>query len=221
MFKKMLSLLIILGAANISVVPAFASEVYTVNSEYVSNLNLNQSELNQSVQFRSTKEVKLKNGLIIPKGTIYNGKITNLKQSKGFYKRANAHIEITDVVLPSGAKYNVTGSLDPDTLKGSAPVNVVKGVVTTPVAIVTGALGTVFTIIAGVTIVGLPLAKSTAHSTKETMGKLTKGVNCKRSEGQKAILKVKAVNNQDTSAVTTTKEADTSADKTTAEPAKK
>lgn len=215
MFKKVLSALLILGAANIGVIPAIASEVYTVNSEYASAVNLNKAELNQTVQFRSTKGVKLKNGLIIPQGTIFNGKITNLKQSKGFYKRANAHVEITELVVPSGAKYEITGNLVPDNLKGSAPGNVIKGVITTPVAIAVGAVGLVFTIVEGVTIIGIPLAKATAHSTKETMGRLTKGVNCKRYEGHKAVLKVKAVDNQDAAATTVKQVTDTPSQQTT------
>lgn len=195
MIKKFFSVLLILCVINFGFLPSFAAdEKYTssniINTEFKTELNLNKASNGQIVQFVSTQNY-VTDGISIPQGTIFSGEIKRLKKSRFGYRRAKAVIEINKMTLPGGETVNVKAAAKRHVLKGSAVVNIGKGIITFPVAVVTGFVGGTVILLEAVSIVGIIAIGPTSYLFGETMGKLTHGINYKKHEGDKIKLKIK------------------------------
>ena len=203
MLKKLFSIVLTVLMLNMFILPVMAkteaklnNQKLTINTNFVSSLDLNKSNVNQIVQFVSSNNYKDKNGLIIPKGTLFNGKIKHMKKSHFGYRRANALIEIDEMVLPTGQVYKIKGNTNKHILKGSASKNIAKGVVTVPVAVVIGAAGTAVVIVEAVSLIGILLIGPTVAIVGGTLGKLTKGVDYKRHFGDEMDIEIKFINDK-------------------------
>ena len=163
-----------------------------IESEFVTDLNVNKASKGEVVQFKTLEEASI-NGMKIPAGTVFNGKIKAFKKGRWAYRRAKVRIVINEMVLPSGEKYRVKGATKKHVLKGSAAGNVLKGVITFPIAVAIGFVGVTVIIAETITIVGLVLVGPTSYLLGESMGKLTHGVNCKKYEGDDIDLKLYSV----------------------------
>ena len=126
----------------------------------------------------------------IPEGTIFSGKIKKFKKGRWAYRRAKVRIVINEMILPDGHTYKVKGHTKRHVLKGSAIGNVGKGIITLPAALVVGTAGACVIIVETVSIAGLLIVGPTSYVVGETMGKLTHGINYKKSEGDDIKLKV-------------------------------
>jgi len=192
--KKILSIFLILCMLSFIHFPSFATEELsdgenTIKAEFKTELNVNKSSKGQVVQFVTTEDYYL-NGFAIPQGTIFSGKIKNFKKGRWAYRRAKVRIVIDKMILPNGEEYKVQGSTKRHVLKGSAVGNVAKGVITLPIAIVTGVTGACVIIVETISIAGLLFVGPTSYLFGESMGKLTHGINYKAHEGKSIKLRV-------------------------------
>ena len=197
MFKKIFSVLLVFCIMNFIYLPVLAEgedyeTSHIIKAEFKTGLNVNKASVGQVVQFVSTEDYNVE-GLTIPQGTIFNGEIKHMKKGRFGYRRAKAVIKINEIVLPNGETHSVKAYTKRHVLKGSAVANVVKGIISFPVALAVGVAGVAVIIVEAVSIAGIILIGPTSYAFGETMGKLTHGVNCKKSAGDAIKLKVKSV----------------------------
>ena len=197
MIKKIFSLLLSLLILNVTLCPSFAiNDEETlhgnsiINAEFSTDLNLNEASKKQIVQFVSTEDYVDKTGFVIPKGTLFTGRIHNIKKSRWAYRRAKARIIINEMQFPNGETYKIKAYTKRRVLKGSALGNIAKGIVTAPVAIVVIVAGSVVMLVETVSIVGLIIVGPTGAVVRGITGGLTKGVNCTKTSGDSIKLKI-------------------------------
>ena len=194
MIRKLLSIFIMLCMVCLMPNKTLADEDYsdsdrTIKAAFVTDLNVNKASKGQVVQFVTTEGYYI-NGMNIPEGTIFSGKIHKFKKGRWAYRRAKVKIVINEMILPNGQTYKIKGHTKRRVLKGSAIGNICKGIITLPPAIVVGTAGACVIIVETVSIAGLLVVGPTSYLVGETMGKLTHGINCKKSEGDKIKLRV-------------------------------
>jgi hypothetical protein len=197
MFKKIFATLLIFCIMNLTILPTFAkNEMHKtntiINAEFKTDLNVNKASRGQVVQFISTENYNV-NGFEIPKGTIFSGEIKHMKKGRFGYRRAKAIITINKMILPNGEIHEIKAGTQRRVLKGSATGNITKGIITAPIAIVTGAVGIVVILVESISIVGILAIGPTSYLFGEAMGKLTHGINYKKYEGDEIQLKLKAL----------------------------
>ncbi len=195
MIKKIFVISLVLTVLNMYYMPVLANQDRVDNPvpvSFVTDLNVNKSSKGQIVQFITTEDFVDKCGTSVPKGTVLNGKIKSIKHSRWAFRRAKAHIIVKEMVLPNGQKYRVRAFTKPRVLKGSAIGNVGKGIIMTPVALVTIVGGGVIMLCEAITIVGLVAVPPTGYAVCELVGKETNGVNCCVPQGKNIYLKIKS-----------------------------
>lgn len=197
MFKKLFSFILTLCLINLSFLPALAEgenyeSTHIIDAQFKTDLNVNKASKGQVIQFVSTEDYNV-DGVLIPKGTVFNGEVTHAKKSRFGYRRAKAVIKINQIILPDGETMNIKAATKRRVLKGSALVNIGKGIVSAPVAIVVGVAGAVVILVEAISIVGIIAIGPTSYLFGETMGKLTHGVNCKKYRGDEIKLRIKSL----------------------------
>lgn len=191
MLKKFFSLVLVVLILNIYCVPVFSADMKTLKmkAEYMTNLNVNKANDGDSVLFMTRKDYTDETGFTIPNGTIFKGHVKSHKESHPFYCRGKAKVVIDEMTLPDGRTYKV--KVTAKTVKGPLIANIGKVVGTLPPAIITSAVGGVVMVVEAVTIVGLIFVVPTANGFRKGVGRMTKGINCKKHTGSKITLKLK------------------------------
>ena len=191
MFKKFLSLVLSVVILNIYCVPAFSADMKTLKmkAEYMTNLNVNKANDGDSVHFMTRKDYTDETGFTIPNGTVFKGYVKSHTESKAFYRRGKAKVVIDEMVLPDGRTYKV--KVKAKVVKGPFIANMGKLLGTLPPAIVTSAVGGVVMVVEAVTIVGLIFVAPTGQGFVKGVGRMTKGINCKKHSGSKVTLKLR------------------------------
>ena len=206
MLKRILSVVFAVLMLNLVCAPAFsypeapygADYPLIIKSEYNTYLNANKASVDQPLQFISKETYKdERTGFIIPKGTIFNGKIRAVSKSKWAFRRAKVSICINEMRFPNGDIYTVNADAKRRYLKGSLLANIVKGVIGTPFAIVAGTAGTCLIIIETVSIIGIASVEPTAKVSGGMIDKFTKGVNYKKHEGSTIKLRINNIKEYD------------------------
>lgn len=164
-----------------------------IDAEFLTELDVNKASKEQIVQFKSSKDAEVLKGVIIPKGTVFTGHIKSFKKARWAYRRAKVHIEIDKMTFPDGETYNVTAFTKKHNLKGAAAVNILKGVISFPFALITGAAGICIITAEAVTIIGILLIGPTGYVFGRITGKLSRGINCRKHPGDDIKLKIKKV----------------------------
>jgi len=197
MIKKLFSLFLIFLILNITLCPAFATDNEEkirgnriIEAEFSTDLNVNEASKKQIVQFISTEDFVDKTGFFIPKGTLFTGRIHNIKKSRWAYRRAKVRIIINEMKFPNGETYKIKAYTKRRVLKGSAVGNIAKGIVTAPFAVVVITVGSVVMLVESITIVGLIVVGPTGAIVGGIAGKLSNGVNCTKNSGDKIKLKI-------------------------------
>lgn len=206
MLKKILSGLFLIAMLNFICVPAFAySDVphgakypLIVKTEFNTAINANKASAGQVVQFVSSEEYKDEyTGFVIPRGTIFNGKIREVEKSKWAYRRAKVIIDINEMRFPNGDIFTVSARTKRHSLKGALPVNIIKGVIGTPFAVVAGAVGTCLIIVETVSIIGIASVEPTAKASGGLIKAFTNGVNYKKHAGNFIKLRINNIKEYD------------------------
>lgn len=203
MLKKILSVLFIfvitcMPVLAYSEIPHGAEYPMIIKSEYNTAVNANKDSANQVVQFVTSETyTEQRSGFVIPKGTIFNGKIRSVKPSKWGLRRAKMIIDINEMRFPNGDIYTVSANTKQLKLKGSLLANTLKGVIGVPFAVVSVAAGTCLMIVETVSIIGIISIEPTAKATGALVDKFTKGVNYKKHEGNSVKLRINNIREYD------------------------
>ena len=203
MLKKILLVIFIISMMCMPVyaygdIPHGAEYPLIVKSEFNTGVNANNDSANKSVQFVSSKQfTDQRSGFTIPKGTIFNGKIRTVEQSKWGLRRASEIIDINEMRFPNGDIYTVSANTKRLKLKGSLLANTVKGIIGVPFAIVTGVAGGTLMVVETVSIIGIASVEPTAKASGKMIDAFTKGVNYKKNPGNSIKLRINNIREYD------------------------
>ena len=197
MIKRFCSLLLVFLILNIFSLQVFAendssSGSQIINAEFKTELNINKASKGEIIQFLSTQDYTL-NGVTIPKGTIFSGEIEHFKKGRWAYRRAKAVVKINKMILPNGETYSVNATTQKHVLRSPFYTNAIKGVITFPLAVLTGAAGVVVIVTEALTIIGIIAIPPTGYGFSRAVGGITHGLNYKKEPGDEIKLRLKSV----------------------------
>ena len=213
--KKFVSLVLILLINFITVGPALAEEygyqeedsaVFTANVEdekiflspkntYAlepeSDIDINESNLNDEIYFRVVSKVKASNGTILPEHTRFAGKFKKIKQSEPVFKRARGYIVIDKIIFPNEKVYTVR--MEPKNgsdLKAPQILNTLRAIPASIGIVTFSAISVAVVAIESVTVVGLVVVPRTCKGFGLLISSMAKGLNYKLKAGKKIIFKL-------------------------------
>ena len=73
--------------------------------ELESDLDINETNVNDEIYFRLVSKVQASNGMYIPEHTRFAGKFKKIKKSEPMFKRARAYILIDKMIFPNEKVY--------------------------------------------------------------------------------------------------------------------
>jgi len=85
----------------------FLSPKSTYVLELESDIDVNDTNLNDEVYFRLVSKVQASNGMFLPEHTRFAGKFNKIKKSEPMFKRAKAYILIDKIIFPNEKIYTV------------------------------------------------------------------------------------------------------------------
>ena len=203
MVKKILSVIFLISMISMPVsaypeIPHGAEYPLIIKSEYNTKVDANKDSANKVVQFVTSETyTENRSGFVIPKGTIFNGKIRAVEKSKWGLRRASMIIDINEMRFPNGDIYTVSANTKQLKLKGSLLANTVKGLVGTPFALISGVAGSALMIVEIASIIGIVSVEPTAKATGALVDKFTKGVNYKKNAGNSVKLRINSIREYD------------------------
>ena len=159
--------------------------------ELESDLDVNETNVNDEIFFRLVSKVQASNGMFLPEHTRFAGKFKKIKKSAPVFKRARAYIIIDKLIFPNEKVYTVR--LEPkkgSDLKSSQILNTIRAI-PAGVGILTFSIISVAVVaIESVTIVGLVVVPRTCRGFGLLISSMAKGLNYKLKAGNKITFKL-------------------------------
>ena len=162
--------------------------VFTLELE--SDLDINETKVNEDIYFRLVNPVKASNGKYLPEDTRFSGYFKKIKKSSPIYKRARGYIIIDKILLPNEKTYTVR--MEPKSgsdLKAPQILNIIRAVPAGVGALAFSLIGIATIAIESVTIVGLVVVPRTCKGFGLLISSMSKGLNYKAKSG--SIIKFK------------------------------
>lgn len=162
----------------------FLSPKTTYILELESDLDINETNLNDEIFFSLVSKVKASNGVILPEHTRFAGKFVKIKKSSPMFKRARAYIIVDKIIFPNEQVYSVR--MEPKNgsdLKSSQLLNALRVI---PAGIGVAAFSVIsvaVVAIESVSIVGLVVVPRTCKGFGILISSLAKGLNYKLKAG--------------------------------------
>ncbi|MBP3847113.1 hypothetical protein J6I39_05125 [bacterium] len=162
----------------------FLSPKTTYILELESDLDINETNLNDEIFFSLISKVKASNGVILPEHTRFAGKFVKIKKSSPMFKRARAYIIVDKIIFPNEQVYSVR--MEPKNgsdLKSSQLLNALRVI---PAGIGVAAFSVIsvaVVAIESVSIVGLVVVPRTCKGFGILISSLAKGLNYKLKAG--------------------------------------
>ena len=152
--------------------------------ELESDLDLNETNINDEIYFRLVSSVKASNGMYLPEHTRFAGKFKKLLPSKPLFKRARAYIIIDKLLLPNEKTYTLR--MEPkkgSDLKAPQILNTIRAI-PAGIGIVTfSVLSVAVVAIESVSVVGLVVVPRTCRGFGLLISSMAKGLNYKLKAG--------------------------------------
>ena len=213
--KKFISLILVLIMNFFMTVPALAgdnnyqeqsSPVFTTaiedervyldpKSTYVleleSDLDVNESNMNDEIYFRLVSKVKASNGMVVPEHTRFAGKFKKIKKSEPMFKRARAYIIIDKLIFPNEKVYTVR--MEPkkgSDLKSPQILNIIRAFPASVGIITFSVISVAAVALESITIVGLVVVPRTCKGFGLLISSMAKGLNYKLKAGSKIKFKL-------------------------------
>ena len=159
--------------------------------ELESDLDINETNVNDEIYFRLVSKIQASNGMFLPEHTRFVGKFKKIKKSEPMFKRARAYIIIDKIIFPNERVYTVR--MEPkqgSDLKSSQLLNTIRAIPAS-VGILTFSIISVATVvIESVSIVGLVVVPRTCKGFGILISSMAKGLNYKLKAGSKIIFKL-------------------------------
>jgi len=213
--KKIISLLLVLLINFLIIEPILAEEnvykeqdstVFTTEieeetvllnptSKYVleleSDLDINETNVNDEIYFRLVSKVQASNGMFIPEHTRFAGKFKKIKKRESIFKRARGYILIDKIIFPNEKVYTVR--MEPKSgsdLKSPQFLNILKAIPAGVGILAFSVISFAVVTIESVSIVGLVVVPRTCKGFGILISSMAKGLNYKLKAGNKIIFKL-------------------------------
>jgi hypothetical protein len=171
-------------SASIEDEKVFLSPKSTFVLELESDIDVNETNLNDEIFFSLVSKVETSNGLVLPEHTRFAGKFVKIKKSEPMFKRARAYIIIDKIIFPNEQVYTVR--MEPKSgsdLKSSQFLNALR-VIPASIGIMTFSVISVATVaIESVSVVGLVVVPRTCKGFGILISSMAKGLNYKLKAG--------------------------------------
>lgn len=159
--------------------------------ELESDLDVNETNINDEIYFRLVSKVQASNGMYLPEHTRFAGKFKKIKKSEPLFKRARAYIIIDKIIFPNEKIYTIR--MEPKTgsdMKSSQFLNALRAL-PAGIGIITFSVISVATVaIESVSVVGLVVVPRTCKGFGLLISSMAKGLNYKLRAGNKIIFKL-------------------------------
>lgn len=159
--------------------------------ELESDLDINETNVNDEIFFTLVSKVQASNGMYLPEHTRFAGKFKKIKKSEPLFKRARAYIIIDKIIFPNEKVYTVR--MEPKSgsdIKSSQFLNTLRALPAGIGIITFSALSVVAVAIESVTVVGLVVVPRTCRGFGLLISSMAKGLNYKLKAGNKIIFKL-------------------------------
>ena len=159
--------------------------------ELESDLDINETNVNDEIFFTLVSKVQASNGMYLPEHTRFAGKFKKIKKSEPLFKRARAYIIIDKIIFPNEKVYTVR--MEPKSgsdMKSSQFLNTLRALPAGIGIITFSALSVVAVAIESVTVVGLVVVPRTCRGFGLLISSMAKGLNYKLRAGNKIIFKL-------------------------------
>ncbi len=169
----------------------FLSPKSTYILELESDLDINESNVDDEIYFRLVSKVEASNGMFLPEHTRFAGKFKKIVQSKPMFKRAKVYIIIDKLIFPNEKTYNVR--MEPNTgsdLKSSQFLNTLRAIPASVGIIAFSVISVAVVAVESVTVVGLVVVPRTCKGFGILISSMAKGLNYKLKAGNKIIFKL-------------------------------
>lgn len=181
--------------------PVFSASVeeekvfLTPKSTYVleleSDLDVNETNLNDEIFFTLVSKVKASDGTVLPEHTRFSGKFVKVKKSEPMFKRARAYIIIDKIIFPNGQVYTVR--MEPkkgSDLKSSQILNTLRVIPASVGILASSAISVAVVAVESVSIVGLVVVPRTCKGFGILISSMAKGLNYKLKAGSTILFKL-------------------------------
>lgn len=159
--------------------------------ELESDLDINETNINDEIYFRLVSKVQASNGMFLPEHTRFVGKFKKIKKSEPVFKRARAYIIIDKLIFPNEKIYTVR--MEPrngSDLKSSQFLNTLRAIPAGIGVIAFSVISVAVVAIESVTVVGLVVVPKTCKGFGILISSMAKGLNYKLKAGNKIIFKL-------------------------------
>jgi len=159
--------------------------------ELESDLDINETNVNDEIYFRLVSKVQASNGMFIPEHTRFAGKFKKIKKSEPMFKRARGYILIDKIIFPNEKVYTVR--MEPKNgsdLKSSQFLNTLKAIPAGVGILTFSVISFAVVAIESVSIVGLVVVPRTCKGFGILISSMAKGLNYKLKAGNKIIFKL-------------------------------
>ncbi len=162
----------------------FLSPKSTYVLELESDIDVNESNLNDEIFFNLVSKVTTSNGMVLPEHTRFAGKFVKIKKSEPMFKRARAYILIDKIIFPNEQTYTVR--MEPkkgSDLKSSQFLNTLRAFPAGIGIITFSVISVAVVAIESVSVVGLVVVPRTCKGFGILISSLAKGLNYKLKAG--------------------------------------
>lgn len=159
--------------------------------ELESDLDVNESNMNDEIYFRLVSKVKASNGMVVPEHTRFAGKFKKIKKSEPMFKRARAYIIIDKLIFPNEKVYTVR--MEPkkgSDLKSPQILNIIRAFPASVGIITFSVISVAAVALESITIVGLVVVPRTCKGFGLLISSMAKGLNYKLKAGSKIKFKL-------------------------------
>lgn len=159
--------------------------------ELESDMDVNETNMNDEIYFRLVSKVQASNGMYLPEHTRFVGKFKKIKKSEPIFKRARAYILIDKIIFPNEKTYNLR--MEPKNgsdLKSSQILNTIRALPASVGILTFSAISVAVVAIESVSVVGLVVVPRTCKGFGLLISSMAKGLNYKLKAGSKIIFKL-------------------------------
>ena len=159
--------------------------------ELESDIDINETNVNDEIYFRLVSKVQASNGMFLPEHTRFSGKFKKVKKSEPMFKRARAYIIIDKIIFPNEKVYTVR--MEPkkgSDLKSSQFLNTLRAIPAGIGIITFSVISVAVVAIESVSIVGLVVVPRTCKGFGLLISSMAKGLNYKLKAGNKIMFKL-------------------------------
>ena len=162
---------------------------YVLETE--SDIDVNETNVNDEIYFRLVSKVQASNGMVLPEHTRFLGKFKKVKKSEPMFKRAKAYILIDKIIFPNEKIYTVR--MEPksgSSLKSSQFLNILRAFPAGIGVLTFSIISVAVVAIESATVVGLVVVPRTCKGFGLLISSMAKGLNYKLKAGSQISFKL-------------------------------